>query len=391
LKHEACIVGGGPSGTLVATKLASKGFNTVIFEEHSTIGVPNHCAGLISVKGLARLGIKPNPDFYQNNIYGGRIYSPDGEFIEIRDSRPRAHVIDRASFDQYLAHHSENEGAIIHKNQHVKQVKKGKIRINNDWIPSELVINAEGAGGRLMRRSGLGYNPPKLIMGYNTEIEGVDVDPELVEIWFGEDITKDFFAWVIPIDEKRVRAGLGTSSNKGLEKIKSFIKKRFNKNDLPLVNAGQICVGGPVRRTVYDNILLVGDVAGQVKATTGGGVIIGGLCAQIAGEAASEYLEGRSSLVKYDNLWRNKYGFELKSMCTLRKILNRVDDDRFNKIFHRTREKNIEDKLQHLLETGDLDMQSSVIRNALFDPTILSILVKGMGELALSELFSLFR
>jgi flavin-dependent dehydrogenase len=134
----------------------------------------------------------------------------------------------------------------------------------------------------------------------------------------------------------------------------------------------------------------VGDVAGQVKATTGGGIVIGGLCAQLAGEAASEYFEGTNSLDKYDNMWRSKYGFELKSMCALRKILNKVNDERFNKIFHRTKEKNIEDRLQNLLENGDLDMQSSVIRNALLDPTILSILIKGMGELALSELFTLF-
>jgi geranylgeranyl reductase family protein len=391
LKHEACIVGGGPSGTLAATKLASKGYITTIFEEHPTIGVPNHCAGLISIKGLERLGIEPKPNFLQNKIFGGRVYSPDGEFIELRDSRPRALVIDRASFDKYLANCSENHGVIIHKKSHVKQVKKGKLRVNDNWIPSEVVINAEGAGGRLMKRSGLGYDPPRLIMGYNTEVEGVDVEPDLVEVWFGEDIAKDFFAWVIPIDERRVRAGLGTSSNNGLEKIRAFIKKRFKKNDLSMVNVGQICIGGPVRKTVYDNILLVGDVAGQVKATTGGGVIIGGLCAQIAGEAVFQYLEGEDSLVKYDNLWRSKYGFELRSMCTLRKILNKVDDDKFNKIFHRTKEKNIEDKLQDLLETGDLDMQSGVIRNALFDPTILSILIQGLGELALNELFSLFR
>ena len=40
--------------------------------------------------------------------------------------------------------------------------------------------------------------------------------------------------------------------------------------------AGRIPTTGPVRTTYADNFMMVGDVAGQTKPTTGGGVILGG-------------------------------------------------------------------------------------------------------------------
>jgi flavin-dependent dehydrogenase len=146
-----------------------------------------------------------------------------------------------------------------------------------------------------------------------------------------------------------------------------------------------------VDQTVYDNILLVGDVAGQVKATTGGGVIYGGLCAKIAGEVATKYLEEQVPLVNYDKLWRKKYGYELKTMQVLRKLLSNIGSDKLDRTLRIFKTENIEYKLKSLLETGDLDMQSNTIKKALFDPKILSILIKGIGKLALNELFSLFK
>lgn len=391
MKFDACIVGCGPSGAISAEVLASRGYKTAIFEEHPTIGVPNHCAGLISLKGLDRLGIDPVKDFIQNKVLGGRIYSPDGDFIEVKDSKPRAFVIDRMSFDSHLAERAEDEGALLYKNTRVNKLDKHKIETKTTSYETELTIDAEGPGGRLLLSSGYDYSPPTLLNGFNTEVDNVELDPELVEIWFDEDIARNFFVWVIPVRMDRARIGLGTSSEDGFEKLLKFIKRRFGNKNHSKIRAGQICTGGPVRKTVYESTMLVGDVAGQVKATTGGGVVIGGLCARIAGDVAANHLAGDSSLNDYESLWRGEYGFELNTMCSLRTVLNRIDDDRFTRVFNILKKEKIEDRLKHLLETGDLDMQSGVIRKALLDPKILSILVRGLGRVALSELLCLFR
>ncbi|MBD3206399.1 geranylgeranyl reductase family protein [Candidatus Bathyarchaeota archaeon] len=391
MKFDACIIGCGPSGAISAEILASRGFKTAVFEEHPTIGVPNHCAGLISVKGLDRLGIDPAQDFIQNKVLGGRVYSPEGDFIEIKDSKPRAFVIDRTSFDSYLAERAEDKGALLYKNTRVNKLNEHKIETKNASYETGLTIDAEGSGGKLLLASGYNYSPPTFITGFNTEVENVELNPDIVEIWFDEDISGGFFAWVIPVTADRARVGLGTKSEDGLEKLLKFVKRRFANKKYSTIRAGQICTGGPVRRTVYESTMLVGDVAGQVKATTGGGVVIGGLCAKIAGEVASDHLAGKSSLIDYERQWRGEYGFELKTMCSLRTVMNKIDNERFNSVFNIMKKEKIEDRLHHLLETGDMDMQSGVIRKALLDPKILSILVRGLGRMALTELLAFFR
>ncbi len=101
---DALVVGAGPAGLLAAKEIASKGFSVKILEEHNRVGVPSHCSGLISIEGLRRIGVEASEKFVQNEIVcGGRIYSPDGQCIEIRDTRPRAYVVDRAALDQHLA------------------------------------------------------------------------------------------------------------------------------------------------------------------------------------------------------------------------------------------------------------------------------------------------
>ena len=44
---------------------------------------------------------------------------------------------------------------------------------------------------------------------------------------------------------------------------------------------------GPPRKTVQGNVMLVGDAAGQVKPTSGGGIYMGAVCAKLAGEVAA--------------------------------------------------------------------------------------------------------
>jgi len=102
-KTDVVVVGAGPAGLLSAREIAGRDIKVKVIEEHQTIGEPNHCAGILSVEGLDRLGVKPSSDFVQHEITGGRIYSPGGEAIEIPGGRTRAYIVDRAAFDRHLA------------------------------------------------------------------------------------------------------------------------------------------------------------------------------------------------------------------------------------------------------------------------------------------------
>ncbi len=397
MKPEAAVVGAGPAGILAATAISKKGYAARVYEEHPVIGEPNHCAGVLSITGLEELGIEPSDDFVQNRIYGGRVYAPDGGFIEIRDRKPRAYVVDRARFDRHLAGEAVDAGVELELSSRVDGLKfiEGTcmgVTVGDDVHESWVVVDAEGAGGRLLSRSGIETEQKGILTGCNTEIGGVDVDPELVEVWLGKELAEGFYAWVIPIDEGTVRCGLGTIGVDGYDRLKGFVKKRF-KAEPQRVTAGQICTGPPVDRTAYSGLLLAGDVAGQVKATTGGGVVVGGLCANLAGETVAEALGcgdtcwGRLS--EYERRWRGLYGGELKTMYKARRLLNKMPDERLNRLLAGLKEAGLEGLLGELVSKGDMDMQAGVIRGAARNPRLMYVVLRGVGMAALGELISL--
>ena len=392
MRPEAAVVGAGPAGLLAATRIAEHGFSVQVFEEHKTIGEPSHCAGLVSVEGLGRLGLRPDPSFHQNTVYGGRIYAPNGECIEVVDSRPRAYVVDRAAFDRHLAERAADKGAELILGQRVEALKLGEaasLRLGAHTVDPGVVIDAEGPGARLLQAAGHSTGQRGIINGFNVELEGVDLDRGIVELWFGKRLAQGFFAWVIPTGDGSARCGLALRSG-GLEALKGFVERRFGVGPPLKIKAGRVCTGGPVRRTVYGKLLLVGDAAGQVKPTTGGGVVLGGLCAGMAGDVASEYISGEiRDLAQYEKRWRKEYGFELRAMLALRRLLTKLSDERLNRAFEAFREEGLQSKAQRLLETGDMDMQSGVIREALTDPAILGTLARSLGRIALAELLSL--
>jgi len=398
LKPEAAVVGAGPAGILAATVISMGGFTTKVYEEHPVIGEPNHCAGVLSVTGLGKLGVDPSDEFIQNRVYGGRVYAPDGEFIEIRDRKPRAYVVDRARFDRYLADAASDAGVEFLLSSRVEGLRfiEGTcvgVKVGGDVHEPWIVVDAEGAGGRLLSRSKIETGQTGILTGYNAEIGGVEVDPELVEVWFGDRLAEGFYAWVTPIDESRVRCGLGTAGRDGFDRLRGFVRRRFGAAKLQVLTAGQICTGPPVDRAAYSGLLLAGDVAGQVKATTGGGVVVGGLCARLAGETAVDALGcgdtcwGRLS--EYERRWRGLYEGELKTMYAARRLMNRLPDERLNRLLAGLKEAGLEDVLGDMASRGDMDMQAGVIREAARNPRLLYLLLRGVGVAALGELASL--
>ncbi|GAF84789.1 unnamed protein product, partial [marine sediment metagenome] len=81
----------------------------------------------------------------------------------------------------------------------------------------------------------------------------------------------------------------------------------------------------------------VGNAAGQVKPTTGGGIYFGLLCAEIAVNTlhrglANDDLSARR-LAGYERGWRRKLGRELEIDYYARKFYQRLSDQQIDRIF----------------------------------------------------------
>jgi flavin-dependent dehydrogenase len=139
-----------------------------------------------------------------------------------------------------------------------------------------------------------------------------------------------------------------------------------------------------------DGLLVVGDAAGHTKATTGGGVILGGLCALKAGEVAAKAVEvgdmSASFLSSYEAWWRKNLGREFSSMSAVRRLLNGLSDEKLNQLFSAFKQEGIEQLIEEFVEEGDMDLQRAVLAKALRTPRVFRVLLRVLGRLALSEL-----
>jgi len=77
-------------------------------------------------------------------------------------------------------------------------------------------------------------------------------------------------------------------------------------------------------------------------------------------------------------------------MLSVRRFLNRIPDDRMDRLFESVKASGLEPALVGLVEEGDMDMQSGVLRSALGNPGLLRVTVECLGRVALGELRALF-
>ena len=104
--------------------------------------------------------------------------------------------------------------------------------------------------------------------------------------------------------------------------------------------------------------MVVGDAAGQVKPTTGGGIYYGLLCADIAADILHQALEdddlSARSLARYERGWRKRLGWELKIGYWARKLFERLSDRQIDRLFDLVKANGIDEAL---LKEKDLSFE----------------------------------
>ena len=113
MRADVTVIGAGPSGLIAAREVAEKGFDVKVVEEDPEVGVPNHCAGLLSLRGMKEIGVPTDEAFVENYVKGAVFYSPSGLSFTVEKSRYVACVVDRELFDKYLAQKACEAGVDI--------------------------------------------------------------------------------------------------------------------------------------------------------------------------------------------------------------------------------------------------------------------------------------
>lgn len=371
-RYDVAVIGAGPAGSMAAKKAAESGADVVIFEEHPRAGWPVQCAGLLGVRAMEESEL-PLAKFAIRPVRGATVFSPGGVQIAFKSSEVKAWVVDRRIFDRALLAEAARSGADVMMASPVtglarvggKSVLKVGRGADQEKIVARVVVSAEGAGGRIARSAGIGQ-PREILSSAQVEVPFKIEDPEMVDVFLGEKVAPGFFAWAIPASEGTARVGLCCLEN-ACEHLKhllksSAIRRRVQGGPLHIVVGGLPL--GPPASTVAEGIIAVGDAAGQVKPTSGGGVYPGLVSAKIAGTvAAAASREGNASaarLSEYERKWRVALERELRLGMIAHKMRAKMTDEELDDLVCLLASR--EDLIRIIEEVGDIDRPSRVIK-----------------------------
>ena len=340
---DVAIVGGGPGGMAAARSLASAGWAVAVFEEHQQVGMPVHCTGVLAEDVIAALGLPA--EAVLNPLSTVRFVAPAGHFFEYTTATTEAVVIDRAAFDAALGRRAELAGAVVSRGRRVIAIdvadRAARLTFaDGDAVSARSVILACGAHYSFQKRLGLGM-PSTFLQSAQLELPAAR--PGDVEIHFGSEIAPKGFAWAVPVRRSYgtfARIGVMAASDPAayFSRMVARVRDRWGvavpdaaaprRRMLPL---------GSVKRTFAERVLAVGDAAGLVKPTTGGGIYY----SVVSGEIAAEVLGSRlavddlsaNAMREYEQRWRTRFQSEFTAQLALRFVAQRMRDTDIDALF----------------------------------------------------------
>jgi digeranylgeranylglycerophospholipid reductase len=339
---DVAVIGGGPVGSRIAHQLAILGHRVTVLERRPAIGQKPCCTGILSRQCLTNYAI-PTEVVYRY-LNSAVLFSPSMQSISVTTEQPQAAIVDRSAFDCWMSNKACQAGVDYLLNCLVTKIEPGNESISLEYrhhnsvhrLTSRTLVLANGFNSLLVSQIGLG-RPAFLTSGVQTEVATSGL--EQIQIYFDQKIAPGFFAWLAPTSPGRALAGLMSRDSPG-KHLRYLIASLLEKGVIT-ASVRNIKYGGipmkPLKNTCLDRIIVVGDAAGQVKPTTGGGIYFGLQCADIGATALHQALTSgdysRRVLSQYQRDWQTLLAAELKKEYWARRTYQLLSDRQIDLIF----------------------------------------------------------
>lgn len=375
---DICIIGGSIAGNYLSFLLSKTNLKILVIEEHEQVGLPLQCAGIVSQK-LSKLIDLP-PELILNRVSTAKIVAPSGVYIKLAGNE-KPYIIDRIGLDclfyEKIKHNNNIQYSFGEKFRNFQIIKHHQeklvlIETNKRKIKANMLVGCDGPLSSVGRI--LGVKNKNL---YATQIRIKSQFDENEAVMFFDLRWRDLFGWVVPEGNNTYRIGIA-SSKSIVKNFRIFLNRLKINIDQKIDQQGGLIPYGLMNKLAFKNVLLVGDSACQVKATTGGGIIMLLTAVKYAANCVKKCFKLKNfsrRIIKkyYETPCKIEIGRELKIHYLIRAFLEKFSKSDFEKVFQIIKTSDIENLISIY---GDMDFPKSFIYKLIKNPLVIPFLIK---------------
>ncbi len=356
IRTDVLVIGAGPAGSMTAKWAARHGAKVLLIEKRQEIGSPVRCGEGMSKDWLTEVGIAPGR-WINVEVEGARIFSPSEKVFEINEKHAGnevGYVVERDGFDKQLAIDAANAGAEIRlKTSAVAMLREhgrivgAKVKQFGETVDvrAAVTIGADGFESQVGRWAGISTNIAMRDMDTCLQYRMTDVDSDVryCDFYLGK-VAPGGYVWVFPKGERLANVGIGVQVSQVASPAdaKSYLDRwiehhpAYAKGKKIDMVGGGVSISAPLKQTVADGLMLVGDAARMIDPLTGGGIangcIAGKICGTVAAEAVAADDPSKEFLQKYEHGWRARLEEKLYRNWLAKEKLVSLSDETFDKI-----------------------------------------------------------
>ena len=370
---DVIVVGAGPAGNNAALELASMGYSVTVIDARTKIG-DKLCTGIVGQECARRFPI--DPALVHKQAYSAQVNAPDCGQVRFETDVPQAQIVDRVGYVSSFARRAMEAGATYLLGHRVERIASGddgvSVFTHQGRHQSRSLILAAGFGSPLTRQIGL-ESVSDYVTGTQVEVS-VKALAE-VEVFVGKNVAPGFFSWLVPTSQGLGLVGL-LARQQAPAHLESFLARLQQEGKIEGVPGEVACWGiplRPLRRTYQDRVLVVGDAAGQVKPTTGGGIYYSLLASEIAAHTMDEALSANDlsavKLSEYQKGWKRLLSQELEVGYSARRLFEALSDNQISSLVQQAGTNGTSDYLVNSKGVS-FDWHSRMIRQVMAHPVL---------------------